>query len=110
MSRCYSLATKIRKRENPVSSATERKVAIGNGGQGRPFVEDSGDALRLEQIQQSEQFTGQEKVPVGILVKVILEVMQGVPRDGLQTDLAEVPVQERHHPVRMGHPKQMGLV
>jgi len=79
-----------------VTEHSECKVPVDRGSQDRSFERDGRDAMPRKQIQKPEQLPGQEKIALGIGVKMISKVGQDSLRHTFRADGIQVPVQERH--------------
>ena len=77
-----------------VTELPKREVTIDRSGQSRTFVGDSRYTMCLEFIQDSEQFSGKEKVAQAIGTKVLSKASQSIFRDTIRMCSVEVPVQE----------------
>ena len=63
--------------------------------------------MSLKQFEEREKFPGQEKVALGVVVEMISELIKSGLGDAFRAGGIEMPVEERHHPVRPRGPEQI---
>jgi hypothetical protein len=82
-----------RQQQVEIDELTQGEVAVSLGRQGRAFERQGAHRVGGEQVEQPQQFAGEQEVAAGVVVKPAAQPVEDGRGDGLRGDAAEVPVQ-----------------
>ena len=83
----------VTKQKVQITELAKGKVSLREHGQGRPLVRHRNNTVRIQHIEEPNQFAGQEQIPDGILVKIVAKLAEDRLGNNAGAKCVQLPVE-----------------